>query len=66
MIHLTTEQLAERWHIKPKTLSNWRVSGMGPKFLKIGQRVLYSMGEIEAYEISHTLSNTQQHDVTSV
>ena len=66
MIHLTTEQLADRWQIRPKTLCNWRVSGMGPKFLKIGQRVLYPMDLIEEFERSRLKSNTQQGGVTSV
>ncbi len=39
---------------------------MGPKFLKIGQRVLYPMDLIEEFERSRLKSNTQQGGVTSV
>ena len=40
----TQEHLAEHWHISPRTLEQWRWLGKGPKFLKIGARVLYRDG----------------------
>lgn len=60
MIHLTTPQLAERWHMSKKTLCMWRVTGHGPRFMKIGQRVLYPMSEIESFEKASLKANTQQ------
>ena len=55
---LTQEQLAERWHISPRTLEQWRWLGKGPKFLKIGARVLYDVTEVEAYEAGQLCQNT--------
>ena len=58
MANLTQGQLAARWHISPRTLEQWRWLGKGPKFLKIGTRVLYDEGEIEAFEAAQLCQNT--------
>ncbi len=51
--YLTPRELAERWRniVSLSTLDNWR-SGQprGPRFVKIGGRVLYPLAEVEAYE----------------
>lgn len=50
---ISTEELAQRWRMHPKTLSNWRVQGRGPVYVKLGGRnatVLYRLADIEAYE----------------
>ena len=51
MAKITQTQLADRWHMSPRTLEQWRWLGKGPKFLKIGARVLYDEAEIEDYEL---------------
>lgn len=58
MAKLTQERLAERWHMSPRTLEQWRWLGKGPRFLKIGARVLYDEDEIDSYEASQTCQNT--------
>lgn len=47
---LTTNQLAERWNIKPQTLRNWRRLAKGPKYVLIGDNIRYSIETIEKYE----------------
>ena len=49
-VHLRPEDLSARWHIATRTLANWRWLGEGPRFLKIGNRVVYRIEDIEAYE----------------
>jgi hypothetical protein len=44
--------LARRWRISPRTLERWRWLGEGPRYLKLGGRVLYRIADIEAYEQS--------------
>ena len=39
---MTQEQLAALWQMSPRTLEQWRWLGKGPRFLKIGARVLVS------------------------
>lgn len=58
MAKITQEQLAERWHLSPRTLEQWRWLGKGPRFLKIGARVLYDETEIEGFEAAQLCQNT--------
>jgi hypothetical protein len=58
MSKITQEQLAQRWHLSPRTLEQWRWLGKGPKFLKIGARVLYREEDVEAWEASQVCQNT--------
>lgn len=60
--YLTSNQLAERWGLNPVTLSNWRTQGRGPKFLKIGGKILYPKELIEAAE-SKLASSTAESRV---
>ena len=56
--HLAQVQLAERWNISPRTLERWRWIGEGPRYLKIGGRVVYRLEDIEAYEAERTRAST--------
>jgi len=58
MSKITQGQLAERWHLSPRTLEQWRWLGKGPKFLKIGARVLYREEDVEAWEAEQVCQNT--------
>ena len=51
--YLTPRELAARWRniVALSTLDNWRSSqNRGPRFVKIGGRVLYPLEEVVAYE----------------
>ncbi len=43
-------QLARRWDISHRTLQQWRRMGIGPVYLKLGDRVSYRREDVEAYE----------------
>ena len=43
-------QLARRWDISHRTLQQWRLMGIGPVYLKLGNRVSYRREDVEAYE----------------
>jgi hypothetical protein len=58
MAKLTQDQLAARWHMSPRTLEQWRWLGKGPRFLKIGARVLYDEDVIEDFEQAQVCQNT--------
>lgn len=55
---LTQTELARRWKISPRTLEQWRWLGKGPRFLKIGARVLYEEAEVEEFEAKQLCQNT--------
>lgn len=58
MRHLDQNGLAQRWLISPRTLEQWRWQGRGPRYLKIGGRVIYPLSEVEAYEAARLHANT--------
>ena len=58
MAFQTQQQLAERWQISPRTLEQWRWLGKGPRFVKIGARVLYRDEDVVAYEMAQVCQNT--------
>lgn len=57
-IHLTTEELAARWQVHPRTLANLRTRGEGCRYLKLGRRVLYRVADIEAFERDRMMTAT--------
>jgi hypothetical protein len=50
--YLTPEEVSERYRgeISVGTLRNWRVSRIGPHFIKIGKAVLYPIDELDAWD----------------
>ena len=50
--YLTAEEVAERYRgeITTGTLRNWRSMRIGPSFVKVGKGVLYSVGELDAWD----------------
>jgi hypothetical protein len=52
--YLTPYTLHKRWGgaISPKTLANWRVKNSGPRWIKMGGRVVYAIADVIAYEES--------------
>jgi len=58
--YLTPEQLSEMWGISSNTLRKWRWEGKGPKFVKLGARVVYRLAEVEAYAEENLFSSTTE------
>ena len=58
--YLTPKKVSQRWRgiATERTLSNWRCLGTGPKYTKIGGRILYPVDEIEAWEKGRTVTST--------
>ena len=56
--HLNQVELSRRWSISPRTLERWRWIGEGPRFLKIGGRVVYRLSDIETYEAGQIREST--------
>jgi len=55
---LTTEEAAAYLRLKPGTLEVWRCRGRGPKYQKIGRRVIYDRKKIDEYIESNTVLTT--------
>jgi hypothetical protein len=54
--YFTPNELAARYKnsITVRTLANWRSTGNGPRFTKIGGRVLYPVDAVIEWERSRT------------
>jgi len=48
--HLNQIELARRWRISPRTLERWRWLRQGPQYLKIGDRVVYRLEDVQTFE----------------
>ncbi|MBU9247800.1 helix-turn-helix transcriptional regulator [Burkholderia multivorans] len=59
---LTPREVAARYgdQVSVRTLSNWRWSGTGPEFIKIGGKVLYKLSDLEQWEESRKASSTSK------
>lgn len=55
--YLTPAELVKRYKqtITIRTLANWRSTGEGPRYTKIGGRVLYPVNAVKTWEESRTL-----------
>lgn len=51
-------QLAQRWDLSPRTLEQWRWRGVGPRYMKIGGRVIYRLQDVEDFEVERLHLNT--------
>jgi len=54
--YITADELVERFKnmISKRTLANWRHNGEGPKYVKIGGRILYRLSAVTAWEEKRT------------
>lgn len=52
---LTTAEAAAYLRLKPGTLEVWRCRGRGPKYQKIGRRVIYDQKFLDEYASAHTV-----------
>jgi predicted DNA-binding transcriptional regulator AlpA len=59
-MNLTAKEAANRLRLNVNTLANWRTRGEGPRFIKMGRKVLYPVAEIEAFE-QRQLRNSTAH-----
>jgi hypothetical protein len=49
--HLTTEGLADRYDVSPRTVADWRLDKKGPPYLE--DPVRYPLAWVEEWELSH-------------
>lgn len=56
--HLNQVELATHWNISPRTLERWRWTGEGPRYVKLGGRVVYRLSDIQEYELAMIRSST--------
>ena len=55
---LTAEQAAEYLHVQMQTLANWRGTGKGPAFVRIGRLIRYRLESLDRW-IDSQSSNSE-------
>lgn len=50
---LTEQMLASRWFCSRSRLQHWRSDGQGPRYLRIGGRILYPLADVKEFEAAH-------------
>lgn len=62
-IFFTASDLVARWEssVTVRTLANWRSQAMGPKYVKIGGRIVYPVQAVTEWESARTVSGTNQY-----
>lgn len=58
---LTQEEVADLWKMSWTTLRKWRWEGKGPKFIKLGSRVLYRECDLRAYVEANVNQSTTKN-----
>ena len=53
------EQLAALLGVAPKTLEKWRWKGAGPRFVKLGRRVVYNEEDVIEFVVAQTKVSTR-------
>lgn len=56
--HLHQVELARRWKLSPRTLERWRWTGEGPRFVKLGGRVVYRLEDVVNFEAKNVRTCT--------
>ena len=56
--HFDTNGAAAYLVISPSTLTNMRVTGAGPMFIKLGRRVVYARSDLDAWVFSRKRTST--------
>lgn len=57
---MTPTEVAKWLETSDRTLANWRSTGIGPRFVKVGSNVRYRSGDVEAWLEARTVASTQE------
>jgi excisionase family DNA binding protein len=55
---LTTRQAADHLSLSKSSLDQMRVKGGGPRFVKVGKKVLYDVADLDAWIEAHKQAST--------
>ena len=61
---LNTKEAAAYLNVKPNTLEIWRCRHRGPRYAKIGTRVVYDLEDLEAFFASRAVDTLESQDLT--
>jgi hypothetical protein len=61
--YLSPQEVSERYdgNISVRTLANWRTTGSGPKFIKLGGNIAYPIDKLVEWESAQTVQSTSEY-----
>jgi predicted DNA-binding transcriptional regulator AlpA len=59
---LDTEAVARIAGLSPVTLRKWRMTGAGPRFVRLGRAVRYRKAAVDAFLLGHEYTTTTEAD----
>jgi hypothetical protein len=57
---LDEREAADYLRASPHTLRGWRCKGGGPRFVKVGRKVVYRVADLDAWMTERTRAHTSQ------
>jgi hypothetical protein len=58
---ISSKEAALLLNVSVGTLNNWRTSGKGPRFKRVGRRCFYQIADLKQYLEENTYSSTSQY-----
>jgi hypothetical protein len=62
---VTTDETARRLRLAKQTLARWRVEGKGPRFVRLGGKILYPSPNVDAFVSGSEFSSTAEADLAA-
>jgi hypothetical protein len=56
----TPEEVASRYRQSLATLATWRCKGGGPRYIKLGRRILYRETDLQAWVEQNSRAHTSE------
>jgi excisionase family DNA binding protein len=60
MTLLTQREVAEALRLSERTLERMRISGTGPKFIRLGHSIRYRQQDLEAHVAARVVASTSE------
>ena len=55
------EEIASMYSIAAGTLGNWRSRGEGPRFYRVGRKILYRIKDVESFLFQNPVMTKDSH-----
>lgn len=64
--YLTELEFSERYHVSRRTAQRWRVTGDGPRFVRLGiRKVAYRLSDCESWATARTFPHRATESVAA-
>lgn len=65
MVYLNCDQTGAHLKLSPRTLEKLRTTGGGPRFRKLGRRVVYTLSDLDTWADAHACESTSDPTYTA-